>query len=137
VSSQPLAVLPDPRIVLPAEAYARQFALARRIEALHGRVVEARTAADDLHKSQKASEADLEVQALAGPDFGAAPVGAPPEGVRTLRSLENALERLLSAVDDADAGPSPDAEAGLVSLERASETSLAAWSALANRVRTR
>jgi hypothetical protein len=140
VSSQPLTVLPDPRIALPADAYARQLALARRVEALHERVVEARMAAEALHKALKekgASEADLEVRVLTGPDFGEAFVAAPPGGVRTLRSLENALERLLTAVDGADAAPSPDAEAGLGGLERASETSLAAWNALRDRIRTR
>ena len=36
--TQPLTVAPDPRITLPAEAYAAQFALARRIEEAQARV---------------------------------------------------------------------------------------------------
>ena len=38
VLSQPLTLLPDPRVSLEPEAYARQFALARRIEAVRALV---------------------------------------------------------------------------------------------------
>ena len=48
--TQPLTILPDPRVTMTPEAYARQFALARRIEAAAARVAEAVTALDTVHK---------------------------------------------------------------------------------------
>ena len=70
--TQPLTILPDPRVTMTPEAYARQFALARRIEAAAARVAEAVTALDTVHKRLAgggAADLDLRVQALLGPDF--------------------------------------------------------------------
>src|SRR5262249_1639199 len=48
--SQPLTVDPDPRLALLPEAYARQLALARKVEALRERVAAAVAEADKLHR---------------------------------------------------------------------------------------
>ncbi|HET6898148.1 MAG TPA: hypothetical protein VFK70_07365, partial [Vicinamibacteria bacterium] len=131
--TQPLTILPDPRVTMAPEAYARQFALARRIEASSARVATAVAAADAVHKRLAVggpSDLDLRVQALLGPDFGSAPAAPPPSGLTSLRTLAGKLTRFREAVDDADAPPSPDAEAGFAQIEPAVEAALSAWTAL-------
>ena len=131
--TQPLTILPDPRVTMTAEHYARQFALARRIEASSARVAAAVTAADAIHKRLAAdgpSDLDLRVQALLGPDFGSAPAAPPPRGLVPLRTLAGKLARFLDAVDGADAPPSPDAEAGFAQIEPVVDAALTAWTAL-------
>jgi hypothetical protein len=131
--TQPLTILPDPRVTMTPEAYARQFALARRIEAAAARVAAAVTAADAAHKRLAAGgSADLvlRIQALLGPDFGSAPTAPPPPGLTPLRTLAGKLARLLDAVDGADAPPSPDAETGFAQIEPVVEGTLTAWQAL-------
>ncbi len=132
-SRQPLVVAPDPRIALPAEAYARQFALARKVEEQRARVSAAIAEAEARHRELAAkgqAELDHQVLALTGPQFGEAPVGAPPGGVTTLRALEQKLGAFLEAVDGADAAPTPDAEAGFAKLQPAIDATLAAWGTL-------
>jgi hypothetical protein len=130
--TQPLTLAPDPRVALPEEAYARQFALARRIEAALSRVTQAVDAADAAHGrlAGAAAPLDAQVQALAGPDFGAAPSGPPPRGITPLRVLATRLRTFEAAVDGADAAPSPDAEAGFKTLEPEIEAALVAWRTL-------
>jgi hypothetical protein len=138
--SQPLTIVPDPRITLPAEAYARQFALARRIESAAVRVAAAVDEAETLHGSlgprasaasgavrRRIAEVDSRVQALTGPRFGAPPTGAPPPGIKTLRSLAARSSVFAAAVDGADAAPTPDAEAGFARFEPEVAATLAAW----------
>jgi hypothetical protein len=130
--SQPLTIAADPRIGLSAEAYARQFALARRIEEARARVAAAVTEAESLHKTRPG---DARLLALTGPQFGEAPAGRPPDGLSSLRALADALTRLSDAVDGAEAAPTPDAEAGFGTLQPAVEATLSAWSALKARAR--
>ncbi len=135
--TQAFTVEADPRVVMTPEAYARQFAVAHRIEAVSARVAAAVTAADAAHKRLAAAgpaDLDRQVQALVGPDFGAAPAGPPPAGLTALRVLAGKLTRLLDAVDGADAPPSPDAEAGFAQLEPVVESALSAWQALQAKV---
>jgi hypothetical protein len=140
---QPLTVVADPRVSLSGDAYARQFALARRIEAAAARVATAISEAEKLHRtlSERARAAgadeakavedhDVRVQALTGPQFGEAPVGQVPAGVSPLRTLAGTLRGFAVAVDGADAAPTPDVEAGFAKLEPAVEQTLAAWEAL-------
>jgi hypothetical protein len=136
--SQPLVVEPDPRITMAPAAYARQFALARRIENLRARVAGAIRAAEALHTrlvGRGRIDLDMQVQALTGPQFGEPPQGPPPPGLSTLRSLAGTLAALDAAVDGADVPPTPDAEAGLVLVEPAVEATLGAWSALQRKER--
>jgi hypothetical protein len=131
--TRPLTVAPDPRVSLPAEAYARQFALARKVEALLARVAAAVDEADTAHKTlaaRGATDLDAPVQGVVGPDLGGTPTAPPPTGVTPLRTLSGSLRTLLAAADGADAAPTPDAEAGLTSIEPAAEAALTAWRTL-------
>jgi hypothetical protein len=80
------------------------------------------------------ADLDLRVQALLGPDFGGGLVAPPPPGLTPLRTLAGKLWRFLDAVDDADAPPSPDVEAGFAQIEPVVEAALAAWTALQTQV---
>ncbi|PYQ16147.1 MAG: hypothetical protein DMF80_05960 [Acidobacteria bacterium] len=131
--AQPLTVAPDPRVSLPAAAYERQFALARRIEEQRARVSSAIAEAERAHRAlleQARAELDAQVLALTGPQFGEIPGRMPPAGLRSLRVLAGSLSALASAVDGADAEPTPEAEAGFSQLPSALDATLAAWSAL-------
>jgi photosystem II stability/assembly factor-like uncharacterized protein len=131
--TQPLTIAPDPRVSLSPETYARQLALARRVEALRERVAAAVAEAEKVHAALAAKGAldlDVRVVALTGPQFGEIPPAAPPAGLSSLRALANTLANLATAVDGADAEPTPDAEAGLAKIEPAVAATLAAWAEL-------
>jgi hypothetical protein len=135
---RPLTVSPDPRVELPPAAYARQFALARRLEPLRVRVKEAIDAADALQSqltARGATDLAREVQALAGPQWGAVPAAPPPAGLMTLRGLESWLAALDTAVEFADVDPGPEVEEGVAQTERTAQAALPAWDALATRAR--
>jgi photosystem II stability/assembly factor-like uncharacterized protein len=118
--AQPLAVAPDPRLDLRPEDYARQFALARRIE-------EARVQAATAVKETGA--------VLAG--LGDRPIGKAlkarveeitnPRTPGTLSFLADALDRLANAVDGSDQAPSPDAVSGFEQARAGLDRALAAW----------
>lgn len=142
---QTLTIAPDPRIDLPASAYAEQFALARRVEALQVRLAVASDAAGTLRKRMVERRAGASAEAAAALDAfaeklaavsGAQPApnpynawSSPPKRVETLAFLGQSLEELMGAVDGADAAPSPDARAGYERLAPLCERTLAAWSA--------
>jgi photosystem II stability/assembly factor-like uncharacterized protein len=141
---QPLTVLPDPRVGVPPDAYTRQFALARRVEAASARVAVAIADADKLHRTlserrraagadeaKALEERDVRVQSLTGAQFGEAPVSQAPAGLSTLRALAGTLRGFAAAVDGADGAPTPDVEAGFAKLEPAIEATLKALDALA------
>jgi photosystem II stability/assembly factor-like uncharacterized protein len=131
--SQPLVVAPDPRVTATPDDYARQFALARAIEAARARVAAAVTDAEALRKSltgPASSAQEHEVGVLLGPQWGEVPSVAPPAGLLTLRGLADTLGRFAEAVDGADGPPAPDVERGFARLQPALEASVAAWEAL-------
>jgi photosystem II stability/assembly factor-like uncharacterized protein len=137
--TQPLTVAPDPRLTLPAQAYAAQFALARRIEETRGRLAAAArqngallAALADRRKGASAATAKaidaLRKRALdlAGGDVW----WQPPRTLTCFRSMGDELNKLAGAVDNADAAPSPDAVAGFDKLQPALAATLAAWDGL-------
>ncbi|HYX24313.1 MAG TPA: hypothetical protein VFC23_09200 [Thermoanaerobaculia bacterium] len=140
--TQPLTVAPDPRLSLPAAGYAAQFALARRIEAEKARLdaashgVEALTAALGERRKNappKLAPALDALEARVRELSGAPPPGqwwVPPRSLTSLRAVGAALDGLATAVDGADAAPSPDAVAGFDQARKMLAVTLAAWDAL-------
>lgn len=140
---QALRVLPDPRVQLPATAYAEQFEFARRIEAQSTRLGQAAGAAGALHRALrdlhkqgdsrfvKAAQAlDAKVVALSGRRDAPNPHNAwsfPPRDTHNFAFLASSIEKLSSAVDGADAAPSPDSRAGFTALQPMIEATLKAW----------
>ena len=125
--TQPLIVAPDPRIHLPATAYAEEFAFAKQIESARVAVAAAREEAgtamkkltDETQKSRLNDIADIvpeEQWWLA------------PHSTTSLRFLDNALQKLETAVDGADAAPTADARASWAQLKPAVDAALRAWS---------
>jgi hypothetical protein len=147
--TQPLTVRPDPRVKLGDEVYAQQVALARKIEAQRVRVAtasrDAGTLLEALGERRKGADAALardidalsaRVQAALGGKPAPNPHNSwsyPPQNVRTLRYVGEALDTLNRAVDGADAAPSPDAQAGFAKLQPLADTTLAAWQSLQSR----
>ncbi|HXH38872.1 MAG TPA: hypothetical protein VNN08_09615, partial [Thermoanaerobaculia bacterium] len=125
--TQPLTVVPDPRVNLPASAYAEQFALAREVEQTRASLAAALTEAAAFVKRTDISEAlrrkAVEVSGtISGDDFT-----APPPSESSIRFINLALGKLANAIDSADAAPTPDARASWAKLKPAADVALAAW----------
>jgi len=116
--TETLTVVADPRVA--AYDYAAQFAFAREVEELHGRVAAARAEASDVVKKHP------NAAALADN----APPAAwwlPPSSTTSLRFLDQALQKLLRAIDEADAPPSPDTRESWNTLKPVVEETLRKW----------
>jgi hypothetical protein len=140
---QALTVKPDPRINLPEGAYQREFDLARKVEvaklqastalaravtlldALDGRLASAGAA----HRQMAALLA--KASSISGTTPHAIPFPAVPS-LRTdsLQALAMDLDTLESAVDDADADPSPDALSSYAILSQKLAGTIAEWTRL-------
>jgi len=147
--TQPLQVLPDPRVSLAEDVYAQQFALARRIERMNARVAaashEAEVLLEALNKAKGEGKPDLSrdierlgaaIHEIAGTRPMANPNNVwsyPPHATHTLRFLSESLEKLLQAVDGADAAPSPDARQGIEAAAPLVDATLQAWDSLKSR----
>jgi photosystem II stability/assembly factor-like uncharacterized protein len=141
--TQPVDVQPDPRVSLPAQAYADQFALARRVEAARARVAAAFDGASALQSSTtirrlaatgterellEAFEAKL--SSLSGVPIamnGSDGWWRPARALTTLRYLSETLRTLAQAIDGADAAPSADARNGFAKTEALIAPVLAEW----------
>jgi len=140
---QTLLVTADPRLTLPAAAYARQFALARDIERaraeiaaalaaagrIHGAVAERRQdAGADLTAALAAADEELlAISDLAPPKRSPDSIGPPPARATGLRYLAAAFHDLERAVDGADSAPSVDAERGYLRHRTLLDEALARW----------
>jgi photosystem II stability/assembly factor-like uncharacterized protein len=139
--SQPFTVAPDPRLTLRPDDYARQFALARRIEAARAQVATAS------HEIEVLRQALAERRKGASPEIGklaealearsrdisgpSSPGGFPPPmPLTSLGFIATTLDKLFGAVDGADNAPSPDAVAGFETMQPTLAAALAAWEGL-------
>ncbi|MFL6261726.1 MAG: VPS10 domain-containing protein [Thermoanaerobaculia bacterium] len=137
--TQPLTVAPDPRVTLPAEAYARQFELARRIEEAQGRVARAGRENDALLKAladrRKGASPEvaksLDALRKKAEDLaGGSAWWLSPTTLNCLRAVGDALNKLATAADGADAAPSPDTVDGFEKIQPSLNATLAAWETL-------
>ena len=142
---QPLLVKADPRVNVPVAALEREFELARKVQAAQ---LQASAALDEAVKLLNALDARLaqhgaahgEVAALFAkaidisgtrPHPERVPFPAiPPLRTDSLQALSSNLGDLQSAVDAADADPSPDALASYALLSRQLTATLAQWAHL-------
>jgi photosystem II stability/assembly factor-like uncharacterized protein len=140
---QPLLIVPDPRVKVPAAAYARQLALAREIEKARVELAMALSQAKRIHAAiaerRKAAGADVaaaldsaDAQLLAVSDLAPEKrtpdsLGRPPVTTGGLRYLEGAFHDLARAVDGADGPPSGDAQRGYVQDRALLDQALASW----------
>ena len=143
---QSLALVPDPRINLPADAYAQQFAFTRTVEAaqaliatavgeagqLHGALLVARKQPDPAF-AEAYTALDAKVVGIAGIIDAPNPNNAsamPPKSTSTLAFLGGSLGKLANAADAADAVPTPDARTGYAALMPMLERTLGDWKRL-------
>jgi hypothetical protein len=125
--TQPLTIAPDPRVKLPASAYAEQFALSRDVErtrasmsaalAEAGAFVKRSDIPDTLRR--KATEVS---GTISGEEFT-----APPPSESSLRFINQALSKLANALDSADSAPTADARASWAKLKPLADAALASW----------
>jgi photosystem II stability/assembly factor-like uncharacterized protein len=141
--TQPLELQPDPRVSLPASAYAEEFAFAKRAEAARARVAVALDSATALQTSvtrrrlastgnERAALEAFERRISAVTGLPIAPDATdgwwrPAKALTTLRYLSETLRTLSLAIDGADAAPSPDARNGLARIEALIPAVLAEW----------
>ncbi len=137
--TQPLTIAPDPRMTLPPEAYARQLALARQIEEARARVTTAArengallAALAERRKgaSGETAQAIDDFQQRAQDLAGGAAWWLPVKTLTNLRAVGDSLDKLATAVDGADAAPSPDAVTGFDKVQPALAATLTGWEAL-------
>ena len=121
--TQPLTVVPDPRIKLPQRAYDEQFLLAKEIEEERALVETALQEAGELAKKNPNDPRLREIADLT-------PEGVwwlAPSSTTSLRFIEGALGNLAGVVDSADTAPTADAKASWAKLKPAADTVLARW----------
>ncbi len=139
---QPLTVKPDPRVRMTGGAFQRQFELARKVEAAQLQVsagldravkllntLDARLAGASAARAQMAAlfaKATNISGSRPHPERVPFPV-VPPLRVDSLQALSTSLNNLQSAVDGADADPSPDALTSYAMLSRQLSAALAEW----------
>ncbi len=153
--ARPLVLEPDPRVALPPDAYGRQLDLARRVEAARASAAIATKEAEELHAAlrktldalagtaggsstgdaalrRSAEELDRKVVSLAELADETSPraPAPPPADAGSLRFLSAQLGKLASAIDGADADPTPDAREGLARSEAGLSKALEAWARL-------
>jgi len=80
--------------------------------------------------TQRASPGERDLRILLGPQWGEVPLGPPPAGTLTLRTLAETLGRFADAVDGADGAPAPDVEEGFTRIQPVVDAALTAWEAL-------
>lgn len=140
---QPLLVKPDPRVKVSQAGFEREFELAQKVAAAQlqasaalGRATKLLDALDA--RLAKADAAHREMAALmakainiSGTRPHAIPFPAvPPLRTDSLQALSTDLDSLESAVDGADADPSPDALSSYATLSRKLTATLAEWARL-------
>ena len=123
--TEPLRIVADPRVKAAPASYAAEFALARAVENDRLRV---HAAADEMAHMTKALAGDALKLAPALAARLDALTSADQPG--SLTTLGGQLAKLQLAADNADGGPTPDAQAGYAATSKAVETALAAWASL-------
>ncbi len=124
---QPFEVVPDPRVSLPATAYAEQFKLARMIEETRAKLAAAlKEAGAQIPKLE--GERRTRAIEISGIDPATAEAWwLFPKSTTTLRFAADKLASLQSAVDGADAEPSADARESWTKLKAMAEEALGRW----------
>ena len=124
--------MPDPRVNIAQSAYEEQFALARQVEALQVEVAAALEEASTLVPKLRERKQDaLAERAGAISDVNLTDAWwLPPSSTTSLRFADNTLEKLMSAVDSADAAPTADAKESWTKVQPIAENALRAWKEL-------
>ena len=143
---QPLTIKPDPRVTVSVAAMQREFDLATKVETAAGEAAKAGAEAKQLLQAlddrQAHASGALHEQITAliahASDVSGVPVhadprntiGSPPRRTDSLHALSTNLDTLLTAVDGADADPSPDAQTSYATLSKTLATTMDEWQAL-------
>jgi photosystem II stability/assembly factor-like uncharacterized protein len=124
---QPIEVLPDPRVTLPASAYVEQFTLAKEIEATRAKLAAALKEAEALVPKLEGERRKRAIEISGVDPATAAAWWLFPRSATTLRFAADKLAAIANAVDGADAAPSPDAREGFAKMRALAEEALGRW----------
>jgi photosystem II stability/assembly factor-like uncharacterized protein len=143
---QPLVVEPDPRVSIPREAYAEQFALAQKVQMLQVQVETVGHELEDLagklleqrESAGRKPRQDLDALLQRVADLSGSEISPDqtvrwwvrPSSTESVRYLSGALDDLARAVDGADAAPSADARTGYDKLAAMTESLVRRWESL-------
>jgi photosystem II stability/assembly factor-like uncharacterized protein len=141
--TQPLTIVPDPRVHITPAAYAEQFGMARQVEETRTAVVaalgEAQTLIGKLRERRKSAAGPLataidalqtracELSDIVPSNNPNNVFWLPPKSTTSLRFLDTALQKVETALDGADAAPTSDAHTGYAKLRPMAETSVRIW----------
>ncbi|HEY2738096.1 MAG TPA: hypothetical protein VGK45_06790, partial [Thermoanaerobaculia bacterium] len=139
--TQPLTVLPDPRLTLRPEDFTAQFDLARRLEMARAQAATLSHENDALLKAlgERRKSAKPETvkaidafQAHAAEILGLPAATAPPAppALTSLRFVSETLDKLAGAVDGADSAPTTDVLAGFEKIQPTLNALQKAWDTL-------
>ncbi|HYU34358.1 MAG TPA: hypothetical protein VEW48_19570 [Thermoanaerobaculia bacterium] len=139
--TQPLSIVPDPRVTLRPEDFANQFALARRIETARAQAATLSHESDALLKAladrRKGAKPEIvkaldALQARAAEVLGTPATSGPPTlpPTTSLRFVSETLGNLAGAVDSADTAPTPDAVTGFEKIQPTLAALQTAWNTL-------
>jgi photosystem II stability/assembly factor-like uncharacterized protein len=124
---QPFDVVPDPRVTLPASAYAEQFTLAKEIEATRAKLATALKEAEALVPKLEGERRKRAIEISGVDPATAAAWWLFPRSTTTLRFAADKLAAIANAVDGADAAPSPDAREGFAKIRAIADEALGRW----------
>jgi photosystem II stability/assembly factor-like uncharacterized protein len=144
--TQALTIEADPRIHLPPDAYAKQFALARQLENSRAQLATANQEATRLDKALALQRTKTEARTgksidslrahiaeITGMPEAANPGNVwylPPKSLQSFRYLGTTLDKLNLAVGNVDAAPTADAQTGFAKLNASLAQTLAQWQQL-------
>ena len=129
-------IVRDPRIAATDADLLAQYALARDIERTREQVRAARARAEKIAATMPPTPASIVRSQIAGEEPASNPddsMGAYSHDFTSFLYLGNALDYLESAVESADAAPTPDMRAGYAKLEAIYRTTLARLDAIKER----
>jgi photosystem II stability/assembly factor-like uncharacterized protein len=130
--SQPLEVVPDPRVAVTQADFDAEFRLAKQIEAQRVRVRTMLEQARDLKARLAKAKGQPNAETLSAQFTQLVGSGAPISGSvapSDLSGISEWLDKLANAVDGADAAPTPDALQGFATVTAALNAIAPRWTA--------
>lgn len=130
--SEPLEIVPDPRVRITQADFDAEFQLAKEIEAQRVRVRTMLDQARELKKRIAMAKGQPNAEALSAELAQLVGAGAPISGSvapTDLSGISEWLDKLANAVDGADAAPSPDDVQGFATVTSALNALAPRWTA--------
>jgi photosystem II stability/assembly factor-like uncharacterized protein len=129
--TQPLTVVPDPRVSIPPSAYAEQLAFTLEVEAMSARLAAALKDADQVIATTTGATRAKAIE-ISGDNPAPSAQWRYPLSTETLRFAFNQLGKLSNAAQSADRAPTLAEREGWATEKPVAEKVLAEWAAFKN-----